>query len=100
MKGPFSTFIFKLFLHTVTMMYYLLSSDSIDMAVEKYLVQKVSLLRSFSKKLGVQIFLREYNFDSKTKAAFGEEDIINVFPVVKHIHPKVTTTLKRHFILA
>ena len=64
-------------------------SDCVDMAVEKYLVQKVSLLRSFAKKLGVQILLREYNFDSKAKAPFGEDDIINVFPVVKHIHPKV-----------
>ncbi len=68
-----------------------LCSDSIDMAGEKYLVQKVSLLRSFCKKLGVQIQLREYHLDSKSKAPFCEDDIINVFPIVKHIHPKVIT---------
>ncbi len=57
--------------------------------MERYLLQKVSLLRSFCKKLGVQLLLRDYNVDSKTKAAFGEEDVVNMFPVVKHIHPKV-----------
>ena len=27
----------------------------------------------------------------KTKQAFSEEDILNVFPIVKHIAPKVIT---------
>ncbi len=61
--------------------------------MERHLLQKVSLLRSFCKKLGVQVLLREYHMDSKTKAAFCEDDIINVFPVVKHIHPKVRCLL-------
>uniref|UniRef100_A0A669D862 Clustered mitochondria protein homolog n=1 Tax=Oreochromis niloticus TaxID=8128 RepID=A0A669D862_ORENI len=32
----------------------------------------------------------EYNFDSRHKPAFTEEDILNIFPVVKHVNPKAT----------
>jgi protein TIF31 len=45
--------------------------------------------RSFCIKTGVQILLREYSFDSKNRLTFFEEDIINIFPVVKHISPRV-----------
>lgn len=45
--------------------------------------------RSFCIKTGVQILLREYSFDSKNRLTFFEEDIINIFPVVKHINPRV-----------
>lgn len=47
--------------------------------------------RSFCLKTGVQILLREYVFDSKNRLTFFEEDIINIFPVVKHINPRVST---------
>lgn len=56
--------------------------------------------RLFCLKTGVQILLREYSFDSKNRLTFFEEDVINIFPVVKHINPRVcmnysfvTTTL-------
>lgn len=64
-------------------------SDSIDSAVEKYGVQKISLLRNMCLKCGVQILLREYNLESKNKPIFYDDDIINIYPIVKHIHPKV-----------
>lgn len=51
-------------------------------------MQKVSLLREFCVKTGTQILLRDYNFESRHKPAFTEEDILNMFPVVKHIHTK------------
>lgn len=41
-------------------------------------------------KTGVQLLLRDYSLDVKGKACFVEEDIINIFPVVKHIHPRAT----------
>ena len=66
-------------------------SDGIDMLVERYCLQKVSLLRSVCKHLGIQILLRDYNMDNRTRQTFLEEDIINVYPNVKHIHPKVCT---------
>lgn len=67
-----------------------LSSDGIDAAIESYSLQKVTLLRSFCIKTGIQLLLREYNMENKSKASFGEDDILNMFPVVKHIHPKAS----------
>ena len=34
--------------------------------------------------------MREYAFDVKNRNTFFEEDIINVFPVVKHINPRAS----------
>lgn len=39
--------------------------------------------------MGLQLTLREYDFDSKNKAVFSGADIMNIFPVVKHINPRV-----------
>lgn len=63
---------------------------NVDKIIEQYKLQKISLLRAFNLKIGLQILLREYNFDSKNKPTFNEDDIINVFPVVKHINPRAT----------
>jgi protein TIF31 len=60
-----------------------------------YGIQKLSLLRSFCLKTGVQILLREYQFNKMGGAGklsgntFNQEDVLNVFPIVKHIDPKV-----------
>lgn len=63
---------------------------SIDAAIEIYKFNKLSLLRAFCLKVGIQILLREYNFESKNKPTFNEDDIVNVFPIVKHINPRAT----------
>lgn len=63
---------------------------TIDSLVTQYNLQKVSILRSFCKKTGIQVLLREYNFDQKNRPTFTEDDILNVFPVVKHINPRAT----------
>ncbi|XP_075070594.1 clustered mitochondria protein homolog [Mixophyes fleayi] len=65
-----------------------LSCDSVEQLVEKFTLQKVTLLREFCIKTGVQILLREYNFESRHKPALTEEDILNLFPVVKHVKVK------------
>ncbi|XP_030073373.1 clustered mitochondria protein homolog isoform X2 [Microcaecilia unicolor] len=62
--------------------------DGMDQLVEKFKLQKVSLLRELCMKTGIQILLREYNFESRHKPAFTEEDVLNMFPVVKHSHIK------------
>nr|XP_033812412.1 clustered mitochondria protein homolog isoform X2 [Geotrypetes seraphini] len=62
--------------------------DGVDQLVEKFKLQKVSLLRELCVKTGIQILLREYNFESRHKPTFTEEDILNMLPVVKHIHIK------------
>ncbi|XP_054711903.1 clustered mitochondria protein homolog [Uloborus diversus] len=67
-----------------------LPCESIDAVVEQYSLPKTSILRSFCIKTGIQILLREYNFDHKMKPTFTEDDILNIFPVVKHINPRAT----------
>ncbi|XP_038635585.1 clustered mitochondria protein homolog isoform X1 [Scyliorhinus canicula] len=69
---------------------YLLACDGVDQAVERFGLQKVSLLREFCIKAGIQVLLREYNFDSRHKPTFTEDDILNSFPVFKHIIVKAT----------
>lgn len=67
-----------------------LTADGIDAAIEKYMGQKVSLLRAFCQRTGIQIIMREYSYEVKNRNTFFEEDIINVFPVVKHINPRAS----------
>ena len=67
-----------------------LPTDSIDSTVEKYNIQKISLLRSFCLSCGVQILLRDYSFDSRNQETFKDEDIVNLFPNVKHINPRAS----------
>ncbi|XP_031550707.1 clustered mitochondria protein homolog [Actinia tenebrosa] len=67
---------------------YQLQCDSCDSAVSRYAIQKISLLRSWCLKSGVQILLREYDFDNKKHSTFKEDDILNLFPIVKHTNPK------------
>jgi len=71
------------------------AQDSLENCLQYYGIQKMSLLRSFCLKTGVQIFLREYQLNKvggsgkSNSNTFTHEDILNVFPVVKHIDPKV-----------
>lgn len=39
---------------------------------------------------GVQILLRDYDFESRKHPTFTEDDIMNLFPIVKHTNPKVS----------
>ncbi|XP_068126337.1 clustered mitochondria protein homolog [Hyperolius riggenbachi] len=64
--------------------------ENVDQAVETYNLQKISLLREICAKVGIQVLLKEYNFDSRHKPTFTEEDILNIFPVVKHVNPKAS----------
>lgn len=66
------------------------TEPSIDAVCETFKLNKLSVLRAFCLKVGIQILLREYNFESKNKPSFNEEDIVNVFPIVKHINPRAT----------
>ncbi|XP_029027356.1 clustered mitochondria protein homolog isoform X2 [Betta splendens] len=70
--------------------HFTLQCESVDQVVEKYGFQKITMLREISIKTGIQILIKEYNFDSRHKPAFTEEDILNIFPVVKHVNPKAS----------
>ncbi|XP_063967453.1 clustered mitochondria protein homolog [Lytechinus pictus] len=67
--------------------HYKVKCESIDSVTERYNLQKMTLLREFCSKLGVQLLLRDYELDSKNKPPFNENDILNMFPKVKHINP-------------
>ncbi|XP_074869438.1 clustered mitochondria protein homolog isoform X2 [Carettochelys insculpta] len=67
-----------------------LECENVDQAAEVYNLQKITLLREISLKTGIQILLKEYNFDNRHKPTFTEEDILNIFPVVKHVNPKAS----------
>lgn len=67
-----------------------LEGDSIDQIVQKYSLQRTSILRAFCLKVGIQILLREYNFEQRNRSTFNEEDILNVFPIIKHISPRAS----------
>ncbi|CAH0585711.1 unnamed protein product [Chrysodeixis includens] len=69
---------------------YELNAESMDSVIEKHGLQKISLLRSFALKVGLQLMLREYDFENKNKAPFAASDIMNIFPVVKHINPRAS----------
>ncbi|XP_056130596.1 clustered mitochondria protein homolog [Lampris incognitus] len=61
--------------------------------VEQYGLQKLSLLREFCLKTGVQLRLRDYFLDNQSKAPIGPDDVLNIFPVIKHISmPTVDAT--------
>ncbi|XP_050081322.1 clustered mitochondria protein homolog [Anopheles maculipalpis] len=64
--------------------------DSIEPLIGAFKLQKISLLRAFCLKTGVQIMLQEYAFDQRNRPTFTDADIVNVFPVVKHINPRAS----------
>uniref|UniRef100_A0A182JQA8 Clustered mitochondria protein homolog n=1 Tax=Anopheles christyi TaxID=43041 RepID=A0A182JQA8_9DIPT len=66
------------------------SIDSIEPLIGAFKLQKISLLRSFCLKTGVQILLQEYPFEQRNRPTFTDADIVNVFPVVKHINPRAS----------
>ena len=74
---------------TINVCFALCFSETLDTLTEELGIHKVVFLRSICRKIGVTIMLRDYSLDNKNKQTFFEEDIVNIFPVVKHIHPKV-----------
>ncbi|XP_030592954.1 clustered mitochondria protein homolog [Archocentrus centrarchus] len=65
--------------------------------VDLYGLQKLSLLREFCLKTGVQLRLRDYYFDNQNKVPVGPDDILNIIPVVKHVHmPTVDASKAYH----
>ncbi|KAG7224622.1 hypothetical protein INR49_011375 [Caranx melampygus] len=70
--------------------HYTFDNDSVDQVIEKHGLQRISLLREIAIKTGIQVQLREYVFESRHKPVFSEEDVVNMFPVVKHLKPTAT----------
>lgn len=69
---------------------YQLTSSSLDQVIDEHRLHRLAFLRLFCAKTGIQILLREYLFDNKSRPTFTEDDILNIFPIVKHIDPRAT----------
>ncbi len=82
------------------MTYILFLSDDIESFVEQYAVRRTCILRSFCLKTGLQLTMREYQFESTNKSSrsnsecFNEDDIINIYPIIKQVPPKVKRKTK------
>ncbi|XP_041657329.1 clustered mitochondria protein homolog isoform X2 [Cheilinus undulatus] len=78
--------------------HFTMDSESIDEVIAKYSLQRISLLREMAIKTGIQVQLREYVFESRHRPVFSEEDVVNMFPVVKHLRHTATdgTRLVQH----
>ena len=68
-----------------------------DQTFQKLKLRKLTLLRSFCQTNGIQLLLREYNFDLKHKETFNEDDILNLYPIVKHVGLKLATDAYNFF---
>ena len=74
------------------------SSDDIEAFVDTYSVRRTCILRSFCLKTGLQLAMREYQYDSAYKSSrtsnecFTEDDIVNIYPVIKQVPPKVRSS--------
>lgn len=68
-----------------------------DEFLESLRLHKCSLLRSICLKVGLQLLHREYALDHRSRPPFTEDDILQVFPVAKHVHPRATDAY--HFYL-
>ncbi|XP_062854364.1 clustered mitochondria protein homolog [Trichomycterus rosablanca] len=60
--------------------------SNVDHLVEQYGLQKLSLLRETCLKIGIQLRLRDYALDSRSKAPISPDDVLNLVPVVKNIN--------------
>lgn len=66
-----------------------LQCDGVEATIEKYNLQKISLLRSVCSRCGVQLKLRDYSL-SRNQELFTDEDVVNLFPIVKHVNPRAS----------
>lgn len=63
---------------------------SFDEAYEKSRIKRAAMLRSFCLKNGIQVLARDYDFESKHKPTFAEDDVLDVYPTVKHVPPRAS----------
>ena len=70
--------------------HYTLPSENVEEFCSTYGAQKISLLRSFCQKVGIQLQLREYLLDGKSHPMFTDDDVLNMFPKAKHINPRAS----------
>ena len=53
-----------------------------------------SLLRTICPKVGIQLKLKNYDFLSTIAPTFHASDVLNLYPVIKHVLPKAKEGMK------
>ncbi|XP_064460809.1 clustered mitochondria protein homolog [Ornithodoros turicata] len=69
--------------------------SSLEEVSEPLGLQRIVLLRNFCHKTGVQLAHREYGLEHHTRPPFSPEDVLQVFPLAKHVQPRASDAL--HF---
>jgi len=73
-----------------------LNCEDIEGFIKTYNTRRTCILRSFCLKTGLQLSMREYQFDvlnkstRSTNECFTEDDILNIYPLIKQVAPKPT----------
>lgn len=59
-----------------------------DLPADFWKKRQITLLRSICQKVGIQVEAKEYPFTTQTKNIFAEQDILNLYPIIKTAIPK------------
>ncbi|CAH8559830.1 unnamed protein product [Dicrocoelium dendriticum] len=76
--------------------HYQISAPDIDAFCAQFEIQRTQILRSFCSTVGIQLLLRDYQLTPPngakhhTRPVFFTEDILSLYPIVKHLHPHAT----------
>lgn len=74
---------------------YVVVGDSFDDLYTHYDIGRVSMMRRFCVKCGVQMVQKNYQINSGLSCgAITEQDIISLYPIVKHIEPRATDAFR------
>ncbi|OQR70330.1 clustered mitochondria-like [Tropilaelaps mercedesae] len=69
--------------------------DTFDSLYTRYDVSRIALMRSFCMRVGIQMLQKNYQLSTGlSNGAIGEDDIVNLFPIVKHMEPRATDAFR------
>jgi protein TIF31 len=80
----------KLTQHVHDNYHFQVKSSDADQFCEQFGYPRVSLLRAFCVSVGIQLALRDYSIEQRSRPAFSSDDILNIYPVVKHLNPQAS----------
>lgn len=72
-----------------------LEGDCLDVCFSRYDVARMALLRSFASRTGIQLLQKNYHLNTGlSTGAFSEDDIVNMYPIVKHMEPRASDAFR------
>ncbi|XP_022692197.1 clustered mitochondria protein homolog isoform X1 [Varroa jacobsoni] len=70
-------------------------SNSFDTLYSHYDVSRIALMRAFCMRVGIQVLQKNYQLSTGlSNGAICEDDIVNLFPIVKHMEPRATDAFR------